>query len=192
MFRSKNTLFFAISTLYCGIALLSTPAAALTSADVSIGFNDGVSYCVAAGLKRSSISQLLASDHLGVSPSGDAARHFLGDPPGPVWDVASARGIVVISEPSPGVCQVHAYGPPVDATFQATLASIKRKHGDLIEKPEAPGYDPIVYRLIDRTSPESNLSVLLHGAEPGTPGHLFRFSRLEADITWSIAADATR
>ena len=168
------------------VVAVSAPAmtaSALTAEDVSRGFRDGVGVCITAGLQGKSIGQLGETDLKGLSPGGESMRSML-NLSGPVWDVPSAKGIVVVWEPKAGDCEVMAYGPPVDLTFKAVVADAKKQAPKLVDVPIQPGYDPIVYRLNAVENGAVRLDVVLHGAEPGTPGHTFRFSMLKALVMW--------
>ena len=104
------------------------------------------------------------------------------NPNGEVWEIASALGILVITEPSPGECAVFTYGAPVERTFKATMAAARKKVPALNPVPVTPGYNPIVYRLETQEGP-AGVTLDLYGAEPGAPGHMFRFPTLHATTT---------
>lgn len=106
------------------------------------------------------------------------------NPSGPIWDVATAKGIVAVSGPKPGVCEVMAYRAPVARTFKGVLSDARRKAPSFKSTLIEPGYDPIVYRL-EHGAPPRSVALELRGAEPGAPRRMFRFSMLTARITYA-------
>jgi len=183
----KRVLTGLFSSGFFFVAAAPAFAAGITD-QIGNGFRDGVSDCLEAGLRGVQISQLPADLRKGVAPVADdqraTAQTFFPtpNPVGPLWEVLTAKGYVLLSEPSPAVCEVFAYGPPVDPTFKAVIADARKRASDVVEAPVTPGYDPIVYRL-DLTRKTGKLVLQLHGAEPGTPNHLVRFSLLRAELT---------
>jgi hypothetical protein len=167
----------------------ATPALAADATDqISAGFRDGVGYCLEAGLRGMQISQLPAELRTGVAPVAEdqqaVARTFFSTPNagGPIWDVLAAKGYVLVSEPSPAICEVFTYGPPVDATLKAVMTDARKRASDAVEVAVAPGYGPMGYRLY-LTRKTGKLVLELRGAEPGTPGHTARFSIIRAKLS---------
>lgn len=162
----------------------SAPAYALSPSDVSRGFREGaVSYCLEGALRGVGLAELPPELMSGIAPADESMRGMVkhSNPTGPIWDVLSARGIVLISEPKAGVCEVVGYGAPVEATFKATLKDARKRSSELAPIPAEAGYDPIVYQL-EQTVGAASIMLRLSGAEPGTPGHAFRFSMLSAVV----------
>ena len=183
MVRTFSHRMACVAICTIAVSASATTASAMTAEDVSRGFRDGVGVCITAGLQGKSIGQLGEADRKGLSPGGESVRSML-NLSGPVWDVPAAKGIVVVWEPKSGDCEVMGYGPPVDLTFKAAVADAKKLAPKLVDVAIEPGYDPIVYRLNEVENGAVRLDVMLHGAEPGTPGHTFRFSMLKALVTW--------
>jgi hypothetical protein len=162
--------------------LMATPAAAqgLTAEDVAQGFVEAVTLCAKAKVAGGGIAQL--SEASGRVSEGDAStRAFARAPEGrPVWDVLSARGIVIISEPSDAECDVVAYGPRVRPVFDSvaralTADEIGFAEVEVEQNPEA------ILRSFRRAG-EPTVSVSLDGGEPGMPGRTFRFPMLLAFV----------
>jgi hypothetical protein len=189
---SGNRMFRRLVTIgAAGLVVASASAAhALTPEQVSAGFREGtVRYCLEAALRGVTIGELPEGDRTGLAPASPSIRDMVRatNPTGPLWDVLSAQGIVVVSEPAPGACEVLAYGPPVERTFKAVLKDAKKRSKALADVPVKPGYDPIVYRL-EQADGGAKIALDLSGAEPGAPGHFFRFSMLNAKVTREAAA----
>lgn len=166
------------------VELRAGSAVALSPDQVGAGFQEAVvNYCLEAALRGVDLSNLPASDRTGITPANESMRDMVGktNPSGPIWDVRRAQGIVLISEPRKGVCEVLAYGAPVERTFKRTLDSARKRAPGLVEKAADAAYNPIAYRL-EKVSDGTRVSVRLSGAEPGTPGHMMRFSLLMATV----------
>ena len=187
------------------LAALALPAFAgaahaMTPEQISAGFKDGaLAYCLEAALRGVPVGDLPPDRRGGIAPADETMRGMVeaSNPTGPLWDVAVAKGIVVVSEPKPGVCEVMAYGAPVERTFKAVLAGARKQVPALRPVPIQPGYDPIAYRLVlppaeggasSASAPAPTVALELHGAEPGAPGHMSRFSMLTARITYTPKA----
>lgn len=183
MLRRLQSLALALAA-----TLAAQPALAqgLSPAQVAAGFREGAGYCLEAGLRGLSVADLPPAERAGLAPSSDGAREMVDDFQGELWDVLTAKGIVVLWEPTPNTCKVMAYGPPVDRTFKAILKDARKRAPDLVPVKVQPGYDPIVYRL-EQATPGATLTLDLRGNEPGAPGHLFRFSKLHATVTRAAA-----
>lgn len=165
----------------------ASAASAMTPAQISAGFKEGaLAYCLEAALRGTAVGELPPEARRGISPADETMRGMVeaANPAGPIWDVATAKGIVVVSEPKAGVCEVMAYGAPVERTFKAVLGDARKKLPGFKPVPIQPGYDPIVYRL-EQGEGAGALALELRGAEPGAPGRMFRFSMLTARITYA-------
>lgn len=179
---------FAVLTLQA----CAGAASAMTPAQISTGFKEGaLAYCLEAALRGAAVGELPPALRRGISPADETMRGLVeaSNPAGPIWDVATAKGIVVVSEPRPGVCEVVAYGAPVERTFKGVLSDARKKLPDLKAVPIKPGYDPIVYRL-EQGEAAGGVALELRGAEPGAPGRMFRFSMLTARVTYAPKAAA--
>lgn len=171
----------ALLVLYA--SLMGAPAIAATPQQIASGFVDGVEVCLKAELAGSTLGAMPDLAGGKISKADESARFLAGprNPNGPIWDVLSAKGNVLISEPAPGECEVISYGPPVDPTLKQAIAKIKSEDPSVKDAGDAPdAYTPIRYGLAD-TMDGANLHIILSGAEPGTvPGRTFRFSTLNA------------
>lgn len=170
------------SALVGGVA---TQAIAATPAEVSAAFAEAaVDVCLEASLSGGGILDLPAAVRARLTVASPELREMVRTPnsTGNIWEIASARGLMVISEPSPGECEVFTYGAPVERTFKTTMAAARKKVPALNPAPVRTGYDPIARRLETPEGP-AGVTLELRGAEPGAPGHLFRFSTLTAKTT---------
>jgi hypothetical protein len=162
--------------------LMAAPSAAaqgISVADVQKGFADAVSYCAQASLKGGGIADLPADRRSDLSPAGDEMRSMAPDnKSGPLWDVKSGKGIVVISEPRVGECQVTAYGPPIGPSFEAVTRALTA--GELAFKEVE---SPPTTKAIIRTFERDGVRVRLDGSAPGMPDHMFRFTLLLAYVS---------
>jgi hypothetical protein len=164
---------------------VATKAMAATSVDVGAAFVEAaVDVCLEASLSGGGIANLPPAVRARLTVASPGMRGLVRspNPNGEIWEIASALGYMVITEPSPGECEVFTYGAPVERTFKATMAAALKKVPALIPVPVTPGYDPIVYRLETQEGP-AGVTLDLHGAEPGAPGHRFRFPTLTARTT---------
>jgi hypothetical protein len=143
---------------------------------------------VASGV---SVGQLPQTARAGLTPSPEEQKKgMLGSDAGAqAWDVPPAQGIVMVYEPAPGVCKVMGYGAPVAATFGEALRRAERAFPDFHRIELKPGYDPIRMGL-ERSAGGKTLRIVLSGAEPGAPGHMFRFSLLTASVMQVDAPNA--
>jgi hypothetical protein len=162
------------------VTLFAAPTRAqVTADDAAAAFVEAVTLCAKAKVAGGGIGDLAeAAGH--VAPAGDGARAFLRSPEGrPIWDVLSARGVVLISEPDDVSCEVTAYGPRVRPVFDAAARELTRaelgfSEIDVQQDPSA------IVREFTRVSPGVN--VRLDGGEPGMPGRVFRFPMLLAYV----------
>lgn len=164
------------------IAGVSNEAIAATPDEVGAAFVEAaVEVCLQASLSGGGIAGLPPAVRSRLSIASPEMQGLVRspNPNGEIWEIASALGMMVITEPSPGECEVFTYGAPVERTFKATMAAARKKVPTLKRIAVTPGYDPIVYRLETQEGP-AGITLDLHGAEPGAPGHMFRFSTLTA------------
>ena len=172
-------------------AMLAAPVSAqqLTANQVGDGFVEAVALCAKAKLAGGGIAALGEADRALVAEGDAQAQAFARSPEGrPVWDVVSARGIVLISEPADHRCDVIAYGPRVEPVFSAVTARLRRDdlNFSVIDAPQTPS---AIVRVYQRVSGEARVEIRLDGGEPGMPGRTFRFPMLLAFVT-SNAVDA--
>ncbi|WP_140984366.1 hypothetical protein [Asticcacaulis tiandongensis] len=167
------------------MVLMATGAAAATPQQVANGFVEGVGVCLEASLLGVKVSALPPA-YSKLIRKGDEAGRFLvsaTNPDGPIWDVKSAAGQVIISEAADGDCEVVTYGAPVESTFKSALNVIQKRDSRFIDAGDKPdSYTPIRYGLVAEAE-DSKIHIVLQGAEPGTaPQRRFRFSTLSARI----------
>ena len=115
--------------------IASASAQPLTADNVARGYVQTVS------IGRRDVAGLPSEDRSAVAEADASTRQFAHAAPGaPAWDVLSARGIVVISEPEPGWCEVLAYGPRVVPTFEAAATALHQPDLGFVEResPQTP------------------------------------------------------
>ena len=170
--------------------LLASPAASAQQPQfVSKGqaqglFAESVVACLRALETNSSIANTPAVGALALRPATAAERTLTTskDPSAPVWTTEMLGEHLTVTEASPDKCLVVADQLPVEATFAHAALSLLAKQPDLTTVDIKPGYWPIV-RQWQRTEDGARYAILLQGAEPGAPGHEFRFSLLIATVT---------
>jgi hypothetical protein len=164
--------------------LLAGPAAAQRDAispslspEAAAGaFSDAVTSICIPAVEGGGVSALPASAKAKVQASGDAdTRQQVGAAADEnVWDVASAKGVVLIREKR-GRCVVSVYGPPVVPTI---LNVAQRLSADgferLVQAPPPNGFG--------QTLSGKGMMIQLNGSEPGMPGHRSRFSVVTATV----------
>lgn len=96
-----------------------------------------------------------------------------------VFDVLSGKGVVAVKEKADR-CVVQVYGPPASATVTGLAGRIAAELGfeRLASTATAGGFS----ESLTRTVAGRRVQVLIHGAEPGMPGHKSRFSVVTATV----------
>ncbi len=152
----------------------------LSPQDVATAFEDAlVSICIPAVIQGRRPGSLGLGARISVT-TGDDARSQSGAEAGDtVWDVAAARGVVLIHERD-GRCVVTAYGPPAAGTIRATAERVAGSGQGFERLAATPGRG--VGDSLVRTGGGKRVQVLLNGSEPGMPGHRSRFSVLKATV----------
>ena len=175
--------------LFLAAVLAGTAGAAhaqMTPARIAAGFSQGVTdVCIPAVAVQGGIAVLPESVRALVSPAPEDAR-FLAqtrNPTGPIWNLESAKGVVIVSEPGPGQCEVIAYGPPVAATFRSTAQALTG--AAFVEDLAARRGAPFLRNEFSGVGSEAGVKVVLDGSEPGAPGRMFRFSLLSGYVTFA-------
>lgn len=97
-----------------------------------------------------------------------------------MWDVVSARGVVVVHE-RPGRCVVSVYGPPAMQTVMGLAGRLTQQAQPFERLASAPPPNGYGQSLI-KTEGGKRIMVQLSGSEPGTPGHKSRFSVVTATV----------
>ncbi|MBB3872413.1 hypothetical protein [Brevundimonas mediterranea] len=179
--------------LFLAAVLAGTAGAAhaqMSAARIAAGFSEGVTnVCMPAVAAPGGIAALPDSIRALVSPAPEDAR-FLAqsrNPTGPIWNLESAKGGVIVSEPGPGQCEVIAYGPPVAATFRSTAQVLTG--AAFVEDVAARRGPPFLRYEFSGTGSEAGVKVVLEGSEPGAPGRMFRFSLLSGYVTFAQSSD---
>ncbi|MFT4090116.1 MAG: hypothetical protein QM645_05250 [Asticcacaulis sp.] len=165
------------------MVLMATGASAATPQQVANGFVEGVSVCLEASLLGVKVSELPANYKNLVRVGNEEGRFLAGstNPKGPIWDVKSAAGQVIVSEAADGDCEVVTYGASVDSTFKSAIKIIQKRDLSFVDAGDKPdSYTPIRYGFVSEAE-GSRIHIVLQGAEPGTvPQRRFRFSMLSA------------
>lgn len=160
--------------------------AQMTPARIAAGFSEGVTeVCVPAVAVAGGIAALPDPVRARVSPAPEDAR-FLAqsrNPTGPIWNLESAKGVVIVSEPGPGQCEVIAYGPPVAPTFRSTTSALTAT--TFVEDPASRRGPPFLHQELAGNGSTAGVKVVLDGSEPGAPGRTFRFSLLSGYVTFA-------
>ena len=174
-----------IALLLC-VGLAAGPAAAQREAispslspEVAASvFQDAVTgICVPAVADGAGVNGLPAAAKARIQASCDAnTRQQLGAAADEhVWDVVSAKGVVLIREKA-GRCVVSVYGPPVVPTILSVAQGLSNSAGfeRLVQAPPPNGFG--------QTLMGGGVTVQLNGSEPGMPGHQSRFSVVTATV----------
>jgi len=175
----RRILFAALSALFVS----AHPAAAqnLTPEDVADAYVEGVSLCARAKTAGGGIAQLPENERAQVTDAAPQMRALARAPEGrPVWDVLSARGIVVISEPTDSQCDVTAYGPRVRPVFERVAEALSAAGFTEVATQQDPS---AILRAFEHVEGERRVRVLLDGGEPGMPGRMSRFPVLVAFVS---------
>ena len=175
--------------LFLAVCMASTAGAAyaqMTPAHIAAGFSEGVTdVCVPAVTVAGGIAALPDSVRALVSPAPEDAR-FLAqsrNPTGPIWNLESAKGVVIVSEPGPGQCEVLAYGPPVTPTFRSMTSVLTATA--FVEDLASRRGPPFLHQEFVGSGSNAEVKVILDGSEPGAPGRTFRFSLLSGYVTFA-------
>ena len=162
------------------------PAAALTADQVAAGFVEAVSICARSATEGRPLDELPDYVQAAFVPAAEAARGLLRSPPGtPIYDLKSAPGIVLLSEPAPGRCDVMAYGPLVRPVFAAVGVALTRAEIGFAEIENRDTSADYIRGYRRERTPDGTAIVRLTGGEPGMGGRLFRFPLLTATATWT-------
>jgi hypothetical protein len=166
------------------VALAVSPAVAqreaispsLSPEDAAAAFSDAVTDICVPAVETGGVKALSAATKRKVQASSDAdTREQAGaTADDTVWDVVSAKGVVLIRERR-GRCVVSVYGPPVVPTIlnvaqELSTAGFER----LVQAPPPNGFG--------QTLSGKGMMIQLNGSEPGMPGHRSRFSVVTATV----------
>jgi hypothetical protein len=175
---------FAVSPAFAQREAISP---ALSPEAAASAFQDAlVSICIPAASAGAGVGALPAAAKAKVQASSNAeTRQQLGAAADEaVWDVASAKGVVLIREKA-GRCVVSVYGPPVMTTILGVAQDLSGSAGfeRLVSAPPPNGFGQSLMKVDNG----KRLMVQLTGSEPGMPGHRSRFSVVTATVFASPA-----
>lgn len=146
-------------------------------------FNDAVMNTCVPAAAGSGVGGLPAGVRARLQSSSDAGTRRqagAGDDEA-VWDVVSARGVVVVHE-RPGRCVVSVYGPPAMQTVMGLAGRLTAQQPQpferLVSAPPPNGYGQSLMKIENG----KRIMVQLAGSEPGAPGHKSRFSVVTATV----------
>jgi hypothetical protein len=148
---------------------LSPEAAAST-------FQDAVTSICVPAVEAGGVSALPAAAKAKVQASSDANTRQQANAAADetVWDVVSAKGVVLIREKR-GRCVVLVYGPPVVPTILNVAQGLSTEGFErLVQAPPPNGFG--------QTLSGKGIMVQFNGSEPGMPGHRSRFSVVTATV----------
>ena len=180
--RKGCALFLVVLT----VGMTGAAQAQMTPARVAESFSEGVSeVCVPAVAVAGGISTLPESIRALVSPAPEAARFLAAarNPEGPIWNLESANGVIIVSEPGPGQCEVIAYGAPVASTFASVTGVLTA--ADFDEDLAGRQGPPFFRQEFVGVGAKTGIQIVLDGTEPGAPGRAFRFSLLSGYVTFA-------
>ena len=165
--------------------LLASPAFAqrdaispsLSPEAAASAFHDAVTGICVPAVAGGGVNALPAAARAKLQASSDAnTRQQVGAAADEtVWDVVSAKGVVLIREKR-GRCVVSVYGPPVVPTILNVAQGLAGSAGfeRLAQAPPPNGFG--------QTLTGKGVMVQLNGSEPGMPGHRSRFSVVTATV----------
>lgn len=130
---------------------------------------DGCLASVSAGKRPAASAQMVESTDVETRRQIGAAD---GDK---VWDVATAKGVVMVHERAER-CVVTVYGPPAAMAVMAMGQKVAAKGFERM------GGAPGLGQTLMGSMGGKRLSVTLKGSEPGMPGHQSRFSVTTATV----------
>lgn len=144
-------------------------------------FSDAVTSICIPAVEGGGVSALPAPAKAKVQASSDAnTRQQVGAAADEnVWDVVSAKGVVLIRDKR-GRCVVSVYGPPVVPTILNVAQGLSAQGFErLVQAPPPSGFG--------QTLSGKGMMIRLNGSEPGMPGHRSRFSVVTATVFASPA-----
>ena len=102
----------------------------------------------------------------------------------PVWSTGLLGEHLTIAAMTADKCLVTADQLPIEDVVRATTARISESHPDFGDVPQSRGYWPVV-RQWERIERGVRYTIHIDAAEPGAPGHAFRFSLIQATVARS-------
>lgn len=98
-----------------------------------------------------------------------------------VWEVKSARGVVLIRERE-NRCAVSVYGPPANPTLMAAVQTIVSSGSGFQRMVTPAGKGPTQSLRRPAKGGKPAIQVMVSGSDPGMPGHKSRFSVVTATV----------
>jgi hypothetical protein len=155
---------------------MTAPSVAQSSAAAGAFQDAVVSICVPAVTGGAGVNALPSTTKARVQASSDATtRQQAGAAADEnVWDVVSAKGVVLIREKA-GRCVASVYGSPVVPTILGTAQALSASGFErLAAAPPPNGFG--------QSLTGKGVMVQLNGSEPGMPGHRSRTSVVTATV----------
>jgi hypothetical protein len=149
---------------------------ALSPEAAASAFQDAVTSVCIPAIVDGGVSALPATAKAKLQASSDAnTRQQAGAAADEtVWDVVSAKGVVLIREKR-GRCVVSVYGPPAVPTILNVAQGLSTAGFErLVQAPPPSGFG--------QTLSGKGVIIQLNGSEPGMPGHRSRFSVVTATV----------
>jgi hypothetical protein len=158
---------------------VTSAAEGLTPQDVSTGFAIAVVDGCAAAAEAGKTLEQLGNSKIVRETTPDPLRR--PKPGSTLWAPIPGQGIVSIEQEQGGACDVSAYGPRVEPTFNAVVAALQAR-GYVSQPLPAAAFRSFEHDL-KLTANGRTVRVMLIGNEPGAPGKISRFSILSAFVT---------
>ncbi len=162
-------------------AMAQRPAisSSLSPEAAEAAFEDAVMNICVPAASGAGVPGLAAAVKARISPTNDVeTRKQAGAAADEaVWDVAAARGVVIIREKGRR-CVAEVYGPPAGPTILTLTRKLQAAGFEALAS--ASGIGGMEQRL--RKSGPAGLMVAITGSEPGMPGHQSRFSVITATV----------
>ena len=177
----------SVAVLLGGCASVDAPASQRGSAtdglspqDVSAGFGVAVVDGCAAAAEAGKTLAELASDRIVPETSGE--QLITPKPGSTMWAPIPGKGIVTIEEEAGGAkCNVSAYGPPVESTFNAIVSALGAR--GYRSEPMPPAGARFYHHDLKLVANGRTVRVALVGNEPGAAGMRSRFSVISAYVS---------
>jgi len=163
----------------------SEPRPGVTRNEAEAAFGKAVLLsCMSALEQQRPIADLPPEYRADLRPALDTERWMSvsKDKSVPVWASLTWGGHMTLTETAADRCDVYADQMPVEETLTHAMKAIGLARPDWREVPQRPDYNPFVYQ-IEGDHEGAHYVVHFEGAEPGAPGHAYRFSLLHATVT---------
>lgn len=156
----------------------------LTTEAVSHAFVEGVGICARALIAGKPIAAMGEADNSKLKPADAQERSFNRVPEGrPAYSVLLGAGIVSISEPEDGKCDVMAYGPRILPVFSKVKTELESPTSGFVETSSENTPEAFI-RVYERNASDTkSVRISLDGGEPGMANRRFRFPLMFANGT---------